>query len=535
MRFFNTAGPVNCEKHYCLSPLERINLPEILNLIAQEKYFVLHAPRQTGKTSALLALMEHLNRAGQYRALYANIEGAQAAREDVAAAMRAIVSEIASRARDFLNEPFLKAIAQQVLQENGPHAALGELLTRWAEHSAQPVILLLDEVDALIGDTLISVLRQLRAGYDKRPVHFPLTIILCGVRDVRDYRIRSSQSQEIITGGSAFNIKAVSLRLGDFTQPEVERLLLQHTAETGQVFEPEALATVWHLTQGQPWLVNALAYETTFTMREGRDRSRPITAEMIQEAKENLIQRRETHLDQLTDKLKEERVRRVIAPMLQGYELERAVSEDDMRYVTDLGLIRPTAFGPQIANPIYGEIIPRELTFVTQLNFESTFQSAWYIQSNGRLDLPKLLTAFQQFFREHSESWVERFDYKEAGPQLLLQAFLQRIVNGGGRVEREYGLGRKRTDLLVLWPTATPNAEGKTYVQRGVIELKVLHKSLEATLAEGLAQTWEYADRCDAEEAHLVIFDRTPATPWEERIFRRDESCRGRPIIVWGM
>ncbi|MBK6432996.1 hypothetical protein [Candidatus Amarolinea dominans] len=158
--------------------------------------------------------------------------------------------------------------------------ALGELLTRWA---AQPVILLLDEVDALIGDTLISVLRQLRAGYDKRPAHFPLTIILCGVRDVRDYRIRSSQSQEIITGGSAFNIKAVSLRLGDFTQPEVERLLLQHTAETGQVFEPEALATVWHLTQGQPWLVNALAYETTSTMREGRTAAHH--AEMVQEGR----------------------------------------------------------------------------------------------------------------------------------------------------------------------------------------------------------------------------------------------------------
>ena len=160
---------------------------------------------------------------------------------------------------------------------------------------------------------------------------------------------------------------------------------------------------------------------------------------------------------------------------------------------------------------------------------------AWYIRSDGQLDLPKLLAAFQQFFREHSESWVERFDYKEAGPQLLLQAFLQRIVNGGGRVEREYGLGRKRTDLLVLWPVAEPGVEGKEHVQRGVIELKVLHKSLEATLAEGLAQTWEYADRCGAEEAHLVIFDRTPAKPWEERTFRRDESCQGRPIIVWGM
>lgn len=160
---------------------------------------------------------------------------------------------------------------------------------------------------------------------------------------------------------------------------------------------------------------------------------------------------------------------------------------------------------------------------------------AWYIRSDGQLDLPKLLAAFQQFFREHSESWVERFDYKEAGPQLLLQAFLQRIVNGGGRVEREYGLGRKRTDLLVLWPVAEPGVEGKEHVQRGVIELKVLHKSLEATLAEGLAQTWEYADRCGAAEAHLVIFDRTPDKPWEEKIFRREEAIQGRPITVWGM
>jgi len=531
MRFFNTAGPVNCADHYCLPPLERFDLADILSLVEQKKYFVLHAPRQTGKTSALLAFMAYLNRHGPFRALYANLEVGQSAREDVGAAMRAIVSEIASRARDFLDEPFLKTIAQEVLQESGPHSALGEILTRWAEHSPQPLVLLLDEVDALVGDTLIAVLRQLRAGYDKRPGHFPSTIVLCGVRDVRDYRIHSSQSQEIITGGSAFNIKAVSLRLGDFTQAEVERLLLQHTAETGQAFEPDALATVWHLTQGQPWLVNALAYETTFTMRAGRDRSRPITAEMIQQAKENLILRRETHLDQLTDKLKEERVRRVVEPMLQGYELERAVTEDDLRYVADLGLIRRTPFGPQIANPIYGEIIPRELSFITQLNFESTFQSAWYIRPDGRLDLSKLLAAFQQFFREHSESWVERFDYKEAGPQLLLQAFLQRIVNGGGRVEREYGLGRKRTDLLVLWPLG----DDMRQAQRGVIELKVLYKSLAATLAEGVAQTWAYADRCGAQEAHLVIFDRTPGKPWEEKIFHREQLFQERLITVWGM
>ncbi|MEI2690504.1 MAG: hypothetical protein V9H69_12700 [Anaerolineae bacterium] len=114
---------------------------------------------------------------------------------------------------------------------------MGDVLSRWAERSPKPLVLLIDEVDALIGDTLIAVLRQLRAGYAKRPRLFPQSVVLCGVRDVRDYRIHSSRSQEIITGGSAFNIKARSLRMDDFDRAEVQSLYAQHTAETGQPFE----------------------------------------------------------------------------------------------------------------------------------------------------------------------------------------------------------------------------------------------------------------------------------------------------------
>jgi len=186
------------------------------------------------------------------------------------------------------------------------------------------MVLMLDEVDALVGDTLISLLRQVRSGYDKRPAQFPQTIILCGVRDVRDYRIHSGTDRAIITGGSAFNIKARSLRLGDLKQAEIEALYHQHTAETGQSFEPAVFTAVWDLTRGQPWLVNALGYETCFEMKEHRDRSRPITAEMIFAAKEELILRRETHLDQLSDKLQEERVRRVIEPTLPQDPRRRA-------------------------------------------------------------------------------------------------------------------------------------------------------------------------------------------------------------------
>jgi hypothetical protein len=528
MRFFNTAGPTNCQKHYCVPPLTRFNLDDILGMIDRERYFVLHAPRQVGKTTYLLALMDYLNQAGRYKALYVNVEPAQAARENVRGAIQAILAGLSSMARDYLGDMYPAQIWSGILAEQGEYAALAEVLTRWSEHSPLPLVLMIDEIDALIGDTLIAVLRQLRAGYPKRPAHFPQSIILCGVRDVRDYRIHSSRDQAIITGGSAFNVKAESLRMSDFDQAEVELLWRQHSEDTGQPIEDDALALVWELTRGQPWLVNALGWEACFKLPAARDRSAPITAEMVQEAKEQIILRRETHLDQLVDKLKEPRVQAVIGPMLEGVDLAQTVAQDHIQYVVDMGLIRRGPDGLEMSNPIYREVVPRELNFVSQLSLESTWQPAWYIRPDGKLDMPKLLAAFQQFFREHSESWLERFQYREAGPQLLMQAFLQRIVNGGGRVEREYGLGRRRTDLLVIWPY--PGG-----VQRAVIELKVLYKSLEQTMADGLEQTWAYMDATGAPDGHLVIFDRTPNKPWEEKIFRRQEHHRSAAITVWGM
>ena len=145
------------------------------------------------------------------------------------------------------------------------------------------------------------------------------------------------------------------------------------------------------------------------------------------------------------------------------------------------------------------------------------------------------MRTFQEFFREHSEAWLERFQYKEAGPQLLIQAFLQRIVNGGGRVEREYGLGRKRTDLLVIWPVGSDSLLNAEKIQKVVIELKILYKSLDRTIEEGLRQTYEYMDKCGTEEGHLVIFNRDENIAWDKKIFEREEEYNGKRIKVWGM
>lgn len=127
------------------------------------------------------------------------------------------------------------------------------------------------------------------------------------------------------------------------------------------------------------------------------------------------------------------------------------------------------------------------------------------------------------------ESWLERFYYKEAGPQLLLLAFLQKIINCGGRVEREYGLGRLHTDILISW------RYGENRSQTAVIELKIQYGSREETIKQGSGQAVAYMDRCGTGEGYLVIFDRTPGIKWEDKILRDTAGFEGKTIPVWGM
>jgi hypothetical protein len=528
-KFFNTAGPIKPELHYYISSFKRIDWFEIQMLIASQKYFLLHAPRQTGKTSALLEMMDVLNKEGKYHTIYANIEGAQVARNDITAGISTACHVITDSAQVYLGEPRLgqwfKDEGRQI--EGGDR--LRSLLAYWAGISDRPVILLLDEVDALVGDTLISLLRQIRSGYAQRPAAFPQTVVLCGVRDIKDYRIQQGNN-EIITGGSAFNIKAESLQMGSFNQDEIQSLYGQHTTATGQSFATEIFSELWEDTAGQPWLVNALGYELTWKDKQARNRNLPISLEQYYAARERLIQSRTTHLDQLADKLREKRVHNVVAAVLEAENDFVNISQDDQSYVEDLGLI---ISHPQlrISNRIYREVIPRELTWVAQSRIVQ--ETSWFLDSDNQLNMEKLLLAFQQFFRESSQAWIEQFQYKEAGPQLLIQAFLQRIINGGGRVQREYALGRKRTDLAIEWPL-DPEQGYYGRVQRIIIELKLQRGSLDAIIKKGVKQVADYADGFGAEEAHLVIFNQDPKVCWSDKIWQKCHNYKNRQVFVWG-
>ena len=514
-KFFSTAGAVNPEDHYYIP--HRLDRQLMLSFVKKKQYFILHAPRQSGKTTAILEWVKQLNLEGEYKAFYINIEAAQASRSRVIEGLRTILDRFRGGILEYFGkeDPGIFYLEKELKKSDLSGSSLYNFLQFWAKNSNKPLIVFVDEIDSLVGDTLISVLRQLRDGYTSRPDGFPQSICLFGVRDVRDYRIWSDKEQATILGGSAFNIKAESLTLADFSFEQVKDLYLQHTTATGQLFTEEAIQYAFDQTRGQPWLVNALAYQACF--RDIQDRSKPITQEILEQARETLIKRCDTHIDVLLDRLSEPRVRGIIDTLLSGEE-GTGFPPDDLLYVQDLGLISRGEI--RVANPIYQEIIPRALANTKQK--EILQELSWYQKADGLLDMHKLLEGFTEFYRESADVWLEKFAYKEAGPHILLLAFLQRIINGGGRIHREYALGRKRVDLRIDWKS-----------QRFVIELKINRKK--SDVEKGLQQTAEYMDFSKASEGHLVLFDRSTSKSWEEKIYHRIEQVQGKTIQVWGL
>jgi hypothetical protein len=512
-KFFNTAGACVPSDNYTVSM--KHNFEHIQKLIDNKRYFILHAPRQTGKTTLMLQLMEKLNQEGEYIAIYLNIEAAQPLRNNVEAINNLIMSRFENMAEIVLPKEYQPS--ERCFKVRSMEEGLESFLSRWCLELPKPLVVFMDEVDALIGDGLISVLRQLRSGYSQRPKAFPHALCLIGLRDIRDYRIYSDSSQRYIIGGSAFNIKEKSIRLENFSYEQVKELYAQHTEATGQKFTIHALQQVFELTQGQPWLVNALGRELCFD-DYAISWDKTINKEDVNNAAEILIKRRDVHLDQLADKLTEPRVERIIQSILIGEEIDNTNINEDQQYLIDLGLIRLGKQALEIANPIYREVIPRELTIYRQNMLGQDPQ--WYVKSDGKLNIEKVLEAYIEFYKEHSELVTKRKTYSEAAHHLLFMAWLQRIVNGGGYITREYAAGLKRLDLCIDFAG-----------ERFAFELKLSSKK---ALTDGKTQLVDYLKRLSLNSGWLIIFSRKPVEDIETVGRREIVEEQGKRIeIIW--
>jgi hypothetical protein len=519
-RYFNTTGPCIPHMHYMLPPADRLIGASLDRYIRDQLYWVLHAPRQTGKTTFLQSWMREINSGTEAIACYVSVERCQGVTE-VERAMPAIRDAIRDYSQAF-------GVPVPAVAEVAPESMLAAIAINWSVLCApKPLVVLFDEVDLLEGPAMISFLRQLRGGFASRGVgRFPVSIALVGLRHQRDYLAHSREGIPV-NPGSPFNIKEDSITIGSFTRTDVATLVGQHTADTGQVFGPDALQRIWNYSAGQPWLVNALAKECVLRIAP-TGKVDTIGAGHVDRATERLIASRATHIDALGQRLREARVRRVVQPILTGASDPLMAGDDAFLFCQDLGLVAIGDDGsPCIANAIYREVLARELSYGMQMAIPPP-EFHWK-RDDGGIDIDALMAAFQKFWRRHAEIWEEKADYTEAFPHLLLMAFLQRIVNSGGTIHREYAAGRGRIDLMVDYAG-----------RRSIIEIKLVHPAdgRQATRDEGLRQIARYDDNIGADSLHLVIFDRRPefrVKPWEERLAREDgATAAGKPVaVIW--
>jgi len=508
LKFFNTTGPCNPEDHYMLPPENRLVGAQLHRYISDKLYWVLHAPRQTGKTTFLHSWMREINDGGEAVACYVSVEACQGISE-IEFAIPSICGAIREFAASFgLPVP---SMPEDLL----PHIMLSNILGVWAKMIApKPLVVLFDETDVLQDAALISFLRQLREGFSRRGIgFFPVSIALVGMRDLKDY-ITASKGGIAPNPGSPFNIKEDSAVLSNFQKDDIIRLFAQRTAENGQQITQQALDYVYEQSKGQPWIVNSLFKRATLRILN-TESVETITLAHVIEAREQMILARETHLDALSERLKDPRIRRVVEPILTGdFNPGLGRTNPDVMLAMDLGLVEWTSeTGLTISNPIYTEILTRHLNsgYHDILPHPSSWQ--WQNQ-DGNLDMNKLLKEFQKFWRRYADRWKQTADYTEAFPHLLLTAFLQRILNGGGHIEKECAAGRGRMDLGIEY-------KGLWYI----IEIKLVHDydSLNTVREEGLEQIRSYRSKFEhGTPAWLLIFDRRSKTiekSWDERIY----------------
>jgi hypothetical protein len=544
-------------------------LPNVKDMIDGEFYFILHAPRQSGKTTCVKALIRKINSEGLYYAISCSMAFLKNV-FDADKAMDTIVNQI-NMALKLSSVDELRNLAfafDSCFGLSRSDSKVQAMLNELSLALGRDLVVFFDEADCLEENPLILFLTQIREGYlnrfDSSQSKFPRSIALVGLRDIRDYLSRIRADEKSTGLASPFNITEDSLSLANFTREEIGSLYGQHTADTGQVFDPEAVDSAWHWTEGQPWLVNALAKDIV-VKRFGNDFSRTVTGTDMDRAAQDLLLRNVSHFDSLAKRLKEPRVRRVVEAVVIGeISMPRDIPEDDVGYAVDLGLLKAPNGGETLrpSNPIYRELIVRAMTRELQEGIHPALENKW--MDGTALDMNGLLKAFQVYWRENSEfrksadvafkglesPVTERIgkvldNHEIAGkgevqqeildiiassrtgfigedfPHIVLFAFLQRVMNGGADfIQREYALGRTRADVCVGY-------KGVRYP----LELKLKGAR---SLEDGLIQLSGHMDRCGSATGWLVVFDMNPKTPWGEKLYWETREVGARTVHVVG-
>jgi hypothetical protein len=397
---------------------------------------------------------------------------------------------------------------------SSPDRKVKKILNQLCMNVDKPLVVFFDEADLLSGAGLLTFLAQIRDGYNDRDSFinkFPSSLALVGMRNIRNYLASDHPETSGQHLASPFNIVAERMTLANFTQEEIGQLYGQHTEATGQVFEESAIAKAWLWTEGQPWLVNALARQIV-QINLKNDYSVVITDLQVNRAAENLIDRRDSHIDSLLERLKEIRVIKVMDSVFAGTKGTVPINSDDRQYCIDLGLVvknEDQSLRP--SNKIYQEVFSRVITDQIQYALDVNIDPK-KLTDGKVLFMSDILRAFQKFWRHDSHSFPFRFKdfaafkYDEATYSFMLESYLQKIVNSGGTVQRQFSEDRSAVDLAAIYNN-----------HEYLIEVKLNEYYFDMDDAQ--AQLAGYLGAAGEKEGWLVIFDRDLDKSWDEKIY----------------
>ena len=497
-RYFETQGPVDAAVNYVVS--RHSERADFIQRVKRGRYIVMFAPRQTGKTTFFHAAMETLAaEEPTYFPIALNFEEYEGLtapdfyaglREDILAA---IENTFQQRGREPAAALSRFLAAAQITN----HIAMRRFFSRFARFlDRQRVVLLIDEFDGIPSDAVMGFLHSLRRVYvsEQRETRCPHSVCIVGVKNVAQLNYDRTISP--------FNIQE-EFHLPGFTLEQVQELLGQYTAEVGQPFEPEVLATLHRQTGGQPFLVNRLAQLLTQDMEIPKDST--ISLKHFAQAHQRLLTEDNVNFNHLTTNVQRdprfENLLMRIASAAQPVNFNPR--NDVMKELATYGVIAKANDGNcEIVNPIYQYCIMQ--AFQPAINgleedyFPANTRTGYqdYLTPTGDIALAPLLDNFRDFIRRAGFRLLQVPQLpRESVGQHLLAAYLDGFVKAvGGFLYLEVPTGRGRIDMIILHNRRKYIVETKIWGGAGHYEA-------------GKKQLIAYLTLEDAAEGYYLVFD----------------------------
>lgn len=516
MESFPTHGPVNPQRHFSVPCLDRIDHEALVAELYERRLVFFWAPPSFGMTSLWLALRDAFAERvseGQevFRPdpLYLDVSAAVLGDQPLEDRVLAVMTEIGLRAKVDLEEDEPFNLIEEVFGIHGPGASIRTQVQRWLLMREAPLVFLVDGLQECSAAVAALILQQL-SPFHEDAAGEGLGLLIAG---------RGSLRWMFPEGAPPLLNRAAHFDLPGLTVTQVQQTAEVFRLKSGRTINHEAVDFIHQLTQGHPWLVNLL-FEQIITLAEGETE---IGGEHVAEAKEQLIGSSASPLQRWFPFCRRPGVQRVIEPLLTASTPKYFLNHRDLDEASALGLI--AGFDPpRFANRLLEEWIPRRLVLGNDL-FLSRHEEE--IAVDGRLNFPALLSRCQSFFAGEGRGVMANMPYPDAGPLLLLQGFIARLVHNHGRIEREVDTAREMVTLFIFWKT--PDG-----IQTVILGLKPVGAAAEVSVHRHLNQVSHYMDLCETGEGFLVLLPKGGSQPASAASMAHSaEDVDGKTVQLW--